>query len=256
MLDYDKVERRCGDVFAVDENSKYQVRPLYLQVRDALLERIKKGRWKPGASLPSEINLYRDLGVSLGTLRKALAVLERQQFIVREPGRGTFVRDHQAGRTLSRFNPMCGVDGKPIRGVVKIKKVKVGAPGGMERTALRLAADEQVVRIHRTRFHEERPFAYELLCLPHLRFPGIASRSELPDELEELAQVWAVLVARAEAKVRTMPVVPAAAAALSLPGSALVLGMERLAFDTDDRPIELMTAYYNLGNEYCRLDMR
>src|SRR5262247_1763149 len=100
--------------FAVNENSKYQVRPLYLQVRDALLERIKKGKWKPGGSLPSEINLYRDLGVSLGTLRKALAVLERQQFIVREPGRGTFVRDHQAGRTFSRFNPMRGVDDKPI----------------------------------------------------------------------------------------------------------------------------------------------
>jgi GntR family transcriptional regulator len=240
----------------VTENSKYQVRPLYLQVRDALLERIKEGKWKPGANLPSEINLYRDLGVSLGTVRKALGVLEREQLIVREPGRGTFVRDHQAGRTFSRFNPMRGPDGAPIRGEVKSRRAKVAAPSAAERAALRLDADEQVVRIHRIRFHEQRPFAFELVCLPDRRFPGIAARSEIPDELEELAQAWGVLVARAEAKVRTMPALPAAAAALSLAEAAIVLAMERLAFDTDDRPIELMTAYFDLRNEYCSLDMR
>lgn len=238
------------------EISKYQVRPLYLQVRDALLERIKEGMWKPGTSLPSEINLYRDLGVSLGTLRKALGVLEREQLIIREPGRGTFVRDHQAGRTPSRFNPMRGPDGAPIRGETKVRKAKVAAPNAAERAALRLDAHEQVVRIQRTRFHEQRPFAFEVLCLPDRRFPGIAERSEIPDELEELAQAWGVLVARAEAKVRTIPAPPAAAAGLSLAESAIVLTMERLAFDTDDQPIELMTAYFDLRNEYCRLDMR
>lgn len=80
----------------MDDSAKFQVRPLYLQVRDVLLERIKDGRWKPGANLPSEIDLCRQLGVSLGTLRKALGVLESEQLIIREPG--TFVRDHQAGQ--------------------------------------------------------------------------------------------------------------------------------------------------------------
>jgi len=89
-------------MLAVQTNTRFQIRPLYLQVRDALLDRIKDGRWKPGANLPSEIDLHRQLGVSLGTLRKALSVLESEQLIIREPGRGTFVRDHQAGRALGR----------------------------------------------------------------------------------------------------------------------------------------------------------
>jgi GntR family transcriptional regulator len=245
-----------GGTFAVTENTKYQVRPLYLQVRDKLLDRIKEGTWKPGANLPSEINLYRDLGVSLGTLRKALGVLEREQLIVREPGRGTFVRDHQSGQTPSRFNPICGPDGQPIRGEVKVRKVKVAAPGPQERAALRLGADDQVARVQRVRFYEHRPFAFELLCLPERRFPGIAARSDIPDELEELAQAWGVLVARAEAKVRTARATPAVAAALSIAEAETVLTMERLAFDTDDQPVELMTAYFDLHKEYCRLDMR
>ena len=238
------------------DNAKFQVRPLYLQVRDALLERIKDGSWKPGANLPSEIDLYRQLGVSLGTLRKALGVLESEQLIIREPGRGTFVRDHQAGGALGRFNPMRAADGSPLRGEVKSRKVKLVSPSSTERSALGLNAGDQVVRINRTRLNEQRPFAYEQSCLPDKRFPGLAAQAEVPDELEELAQAWGVLVARAEAKVRVAPAPAAAAAALSVADRTPVLTLERLAFDTDDQPVEAMTAYYNLREEYCWLEMR
>jgi GntR family transcriptional regulator len=239
----------------VDDNGKFQVRPLYLQVRDALLEDIKEGRWKPGGHLPSEVDLYRQLGVSLGTLRKALGVLESEQIITREPGRGTFVRDHQAGGALGRFNPIRGADGAPLRGDVRGRKVKLVSPGGTERAALALAAGEQVVRITRVRFHEQRPFAYEQSCLPDKRFPGLATLTEVPDEIEELAQAWGVLLARAEAKVIVAPVSPAAATALSLAEGTLVLQLDRVIFDTDNQPIEAMTGQYHLQDGYCRLEL-
>ena len=85
----------------VNESSKLRARPLYLLVRDALLDRIKKGALKPGGTLPSEIDLYRELGVSLGTLRKALGVLEAEKLIIREPGRGTFVNSYREGVSVS-----------------------------------------------------------------------------------------------------------------------------------------------------------
>jgi len=243
-------------MLAVQSNTRFQVKPLYMQVRDALLERIKDGRWKPGASLPSEIDLYRQLGVSLGTLRKALSVLESEQLIVREPGRGTFVRDHQAAQALGRFNPIRGPDGAPLRGQVASKKVKLANPTPAERTALRLQSGEQVVCIQRIRMLNQRPFAFEQVSLAERRFPGLAEQAELPDELEELAQDRGVLLARAEAKVRLAPATPAAAQALSLVEHAPVLSVERLAFDTDQEPIEAMTAYYDLREEYCRLELR
>jgi GntR family transcriptional regulator len=234
----------------------FQVKPLYMQVRDALLERIKDGRWKPGAALPSEIDLYRQLGVSLGTLRKALGVLESEQLIVREPGRGTFVRDHQAAGALGRFNPLRGADGAPLRGLVRSREVRLDTPTPAERLALRLQSGEQVVRIHRIRVLNERPFAFEQVALADRRFPGLAEEARVPDELEELAQDRGVILARAEAKVKLAPASPAAAQALSLAAHAPVLSVERLAFDTDHEPIEAMMAYYDLREEYCRLELR
>jgi len=241
---------------AVQSNIKFQVRPLYLQVRDALLERIKDGRWKPGANLPSEIDLYRQLGVSLGTLRKALGVLESEQIIVREPGRGTFVKNHQAGHALGRFNPIRGPDGQPLRGQVRTRKVKLALPTAVERTQLRLPAGEQVVRIVRLRVHDGRPFAYEQASMSDRRFPGLAEQADIPDELEDLAQDRGVLLSRAEAKVRLAPVSPAAAQALELTEQTPLLALERIAFDTDQQPVEALMAYYDLREAYCRLEMR
>jgi GntR family transcriptional regulator len=240
----------------VNEEWKFQVRPLYLQVRDAVLDRIKNGNLKPGGLLPSEMDLHRELGVSLGTLRKALGVLEAEQLIVREPGRGTFARGHQSRRALDRFNPIRAADATPLQGTAKTGKAKLGAPAVWEREVLRLEASDQVIRFERTRSHAERPFAYELVCLPEPRFPGLALRPALPDEIEELAQSWGVLVARAEGKVRAMPAPAEVAVALALAEPAIVLALERLAFDTDERPIELMTAYFDLQDGYCRFDIR
>jgi GntR family transcriptional regulator len=241
---------------AVQSNIKFQVRPLYLQVRDALLERIKDGRWKPGANLPSEIDLYRQLGVSLGTLRKALSVLESEQIIVREPGRGTFVKDHHAGHALGRFNPIRGTNGAPLRGQVQSRKIRLATPTPAERAALRLQPGDQVVRIARLRVHDSRPFAYEQASVSDRRFPGLAGQADIPDELEDLAQDRGVILARAEAKVRLAPAPASAAQALAVAERTPLLVLERIAFDADQEPVEAMTAYYDLREEYCRLEMR
>jgi GntR family transcriptional regulator len=249
--------RRPGlEVVGQTEPAPFLVRPLYMQVRDALLERVKDGRWKPGGSIPSEIDLYQELGVSLGTLRKALSVLEAERLIVRQPGRGTFIRDYQRSSALSRFSPMRGADGVPVRGVIKKRKAKLDSPSASEQAALRLKPGDQIVRIQQVRFHEQRPFAYELRCLPDRRFPGYVGRSEAPNEIEEIAQAWGVVLARAEAKVRVTAASAAATSALSLAERAQVLVMERLVYDTDDEPVEAMTASFDLQDEYCWLEMR
>lgn len=72
----------------LDRNSDV---PLYLQARDLLTQCILDGEWDVGSPLPSEHDLCVQLGISRGTLRQALAELERQGFVRREQGRGTFV---------------------------------------------------------------------------------------------------------------------------------------------------------------------
>jgi len=66
--------------------------PLYLQICERLTREIGAGVHPDGARLPPEVVLARDHGVSVGTLRKALAELAARGLLVRRHGSGNYVR--------------------------------------------------------------------------------------------------------------------------------------------------------------------
>lgn len=65
---------------------------LHEQVAAILKDRIQTGIWLNGSGLPSEKELCSEFAVARGTIRQALQTLEREGFLRREQGRGTFVR--------------------------------------------------------------------------------------------------------------------------------------------------------------------
>ncbi len=65
--------------------------PLYEQVKQEILKRINNQYWNPGDSLPNEFELADELGVSQGTIRKALSILTEEKVLERRQGKGTFV---------------------------------------------------------------------------------------------------------------------------------------------------------------------
>lgn len=67
--------------------------PLASQVATALREVIERD-YSDGGQIPNENDLASEIGVSRGTVRQALAVLEREGFVVRRPGAGTYANLH------------------------------------------------------------------------------------------------------------------------------------------------------------------
>src|SRR5215510_10871151 len=71
-----------------------RVIPLYYQVQHTISQRIDRGEYAPGAQLPFENELSRELGVSRVTVREALRVLAQENILIKVQGRGTFVANH------------------------------------------------------------------------------------------------------------------------------------------------------------------
>lgn len=67
--------------------------PLYSQIRRILCARISDGEWQVHEALPSEWDLAAELGVSQGSVRKALQELTQEGVVYRVQGKGTFVAD-------------------------------------------------------------------------------------------------------------------------------------------------------------------
>src|ERR1700680_4703686 len=129
--------------------NRFLTRPLYLQLRDALVERIASGQWKPGTMIPNESDMAREFGVSPGTMRKALDLVEAMRLLTRRQGRGTFVNDPSSEEFAARFSKVRGVDGAGISDAIKSGEITDETANDLECARLRLTKDDRVYRLHR-----------------------------------------------------------------------------------------------------------
>ena len=67
--------------------------PIYVQLRDQILQAIGDGTLKPGARLPTMREVAVALKIDLHTVQRAYAALEREGVVTTLRGRGTFVAD-------------------------------------------------------------------------------------------------------------------------------------------------------------------
>ena len=141
-----------------------------MQLRDALAERIASGEWKPGSAIPNEGDLAREFGVSAGTMRKALSLLENEHLITRRQGRGTYVNDPAAEGLADRFCNIRGAEGKPIVGRFEASEVAGRLPPPRKRSDCRYAAARSGVAHPARPLRGDNAFMYEEVSLPGRRF--------------------------------------------------------------------------------------
>jgi DNA-binding LacI/PurR family transcriptional regulator len=71
--------------------------PLFLQVKEYILEELKEMQLESGDRIPSETVVCDKSSVSIRTVRRALAELEKDGVIIRRQGLGSFLKDIEAG---------------------------------------------------------------------------------------------------------------------------------------------------------------
>jgi GntR family transcriptional regulator len=209
--------------------------PLYARTEAALRARLAAGEWKPGHAIPTENSLSAELGVSQGTLRRALAALERARLIERRQGVGTFVAEATSERALFHFFRVERPDGTRPVPTSRVLSLRRRTATGEERAALEGA--DRVVAIERERLVDGRPAIFERVALPEALFPGFALpvAVELRDELYVLYQRgFGITVTRVD---ETLAAEPAPRTAEALRG-APVLAISRVARDLKGRAVE------------------
>ncbi len=214
--------------------------PLYAQVRERLLERIRSGAWKPGQLIPNEFEIAAEFGVSQGTARKAINELASEGLVVRQQGRGTFVVERTPAHELFRFFNLFDASGAAVIPDSRNTHRAGGIADETERHALALPTGARVVRITRIRTHHGVPFITESIALPEALFPGLATAAEIPNTLNDWFQkTHGVLVMRTDDRLSAVAADAETAAELGIAPGTPLLRIDRIAFGLDDRPIEV-----------------
>lgn len=77
--------------------------PLHVQVSEMLAREIQAGIYPDGTKLKTEREMAQDLGIAVGTLRKALADLTEKGLVERIQGSGNYVRNNASAKTIYGF---------------------------------------------------------------------------------------------------------------------------------------------------------
>jgi GntR family transcriptional regulator len=221
---------------------------LYMQIKDLLTARIGNGEWLPGAVIPSEIQLAQELGVSQGTVRKAITELVEKNVLTRKQGSGTFVSTHDHNRALFHFFHIADLDGRKVLPESRVLGCRRRKASRMEASRLDLATGTKVISIERTRNFDDKPVIIETVILPAELFHDLGRNGEykLPNTLYELYEKqYGITIHSANERLRAVPASEHEASLLNVePGSPL-LEIERTALTLDNTPVELRISRCN-----------
>jgi GntR family transcriptional regulator len=234
---------------------RFSTRPLYLQVKDMLIQRIVAGAWKPGAAIPNEIELSRELGISVGTVRKALDEMEHEHLISRRQGRGTFVIDQTSNEHAVRFSNIRDVDGARIAGDIDSRTIAGATANEAEADHLGLRKGEPIYRVHCVRSHNNVPLMVEEATVPQARFPGLAQETDVPPSIVVLAHRYGVLLGRAEEKVGVVTAKGPFAKLLKVDIGAPLLTLDSVVYAIDGYPVEWRLAHCHLRETHYRAEL-
>lgn len=230
--------------------------PLYVQVRDLLEKRVVTKEWASGTAIPKEPDLARELGVSVGTVRKALDSLETEGLITRKQGRGTFVTDWSRQSVVGRYTQIFTVHGERILGDVRVLSFQIAQATDKERSLLRTYPGADVYRFTRTRSYQGTPFLVEEVVVPVALFPDVSEAEWRSRWFAELAPDKGVFLG---ASVETAAPAQASAFAsetLGIPVGTAVLVLERLIKTRDGQPAEWRRAEFHPRQLRYRVDSR
>jgi GntR family transcriptional regulator len=231
-----------------------ELKPLYLQIQELLIERVINGEWGPGEMLPSEMRLAGEYNVHQGTVRKALDAMAMRNLIVRQQGKGTFVATTSMRHHPFSYFRLMLIDNPSERPVSHFISIAVGVASQAERAALQLgSAQDRVVRATRLRTFASVPAIIEDIAYPQDMFPGLAEllRKLHPDTTYGLLeQKYRVLITTVQEKLGPVAASPFDAEHLRIEPGEPLLRIERLAFALDGRPAEWRVSRCTKACEY------
>lgn len=151
--------------------------PLYIQISELLHREIAAGHYQIGERLPIEADLAAQLGVAIGTLRKALSKLENDGVLERRQGSGTYAKATLNNRTvyqLFRLELLEG-GGMPNADTLSVTAAENAYVAGQ----LGLDKNTPLWCIRRLRYLNQTPAAAEEIWIDQKHDPSLNAESLL-----------------------------------------------------------------------------
>ncbi|WP_336159800.1 GntR family transcriptional regulator [Amycolatopsis sp. VC5-11] len=216
------------------------------QLAEQIKASIVKQQLPPGARLPTEKELIAESGLSRITVRAAVGALEREGWVVRRQGLGTFVSEPLDQELSSGVRTITEV--LLDRGVTpQIEVLSFGVEPASPYVA-RTLGEREVLTVRRRYGDGEQPVALVTIHLPTRVLDAAEPLRSAEPATETTYTMWeqrlGTRIAEARHEIHAAGASADVAAALGVDEGAPVLVLDRVSFDHDNRPLEVVVFHY------------
>lgn len=220
--------------------------PLYKQIKSLLVQRLQQGEWKPGAPIPSEVELAARFQVSQGTVRKAIDELAAENLLVRRQGKGTFVATHQEPRAQFRFLRLVPDHGEAVPTQSRFLECRRAKAPSDVAQQLAVRGGDAVIYLRRLLSVGGAPLVLDDIWLPASLFRGLTfdRLAEYRGPLYGLFESeFGTRMIRADERIRAVAAAEDVAALLAVPAGSPLLLVERVSYTYRDQPVEVRRGF-------------
>ncbi|OGO17676.1 MAG: hypothetical protein A2Z14_13110 [Chloroflexi bacterium RBG_16_48_8] len=230
---------------AIDRESSL---PYHVQLREILVERMKKGDWKPGSQMPGDEELCKTFNVSRTVVRQALRELTYEGWIYRKRGKGTFIAEPKVSglglaKSLDGFYRSLTQRGIEAKMLILDKGI-VPADGEV---AKKLEVEPMVplIRIMQLFLVNAKPLFITTSHVPYdmcrqLIFADLSRRSIY----EFMEQQCSISIGRAHRKVTAVLAERDQGEYLEVNIGEPLLYLESIGYTSDGKPLEYLCGYF------------
>ncbi len=230
--------------------------PRYYQVYTVLQQRVRDGEWPTDTPMPTEESFAVSFGVSRVTIRKALNMLQQEQLILRQQGRGTFALPPPRRQDRANFSGL-------LENIVDFEqrtKVRVLAFGkiALAEDAARLlecAPGAQALRIVRVRSDSQAPFSYTTCYVPEPEASRLTEEALGNRTVNHALEAAGVMTVAAEQRLSATVAGVEVAGHLRVEVGAPLISMTRVMRDVKGRPVEAIHALYRADKYEYRVNL-
>lgn len=211
-------------------------------------DNIDSQRWDEGSRIPNEMDLTREFQVSRDTVRKALARLNREGYIYRKSGHGTFVKRLKSDYRLNTLNSF--TEQMRERGLTPSSEILEIESGPLKDARIRgilgVGKADAVYVVTRVRKANDIPMAFELVHVSLAVCPDFEFYVKKYDSLFQVYEtVYKYEIDFGRVILEATKCVEPVCSHLDLPRNSPILTMNCTTYLMDQRPLYHVICHYS-----------
>lgn len=215
--------------------------PLYEVVKRRVSEAILLGEWASGTVIPSENALAADFGVSVGTVRRALAELVTEGMLMRRRKTGTVVTGWAPLHNLRYFFQyfrLHSKDGALLKSSTSLLDYQAGEATAEEADKLLIDPASPVYRLHRLRTIDGVAAMHEHFTVVASKVPDFPGPEAFPELLyRHLLEHYGIRVAAVREQLTAGLATAEDCKLLKLEAPHAVMIIDAISFDQTATPV-------------------